>query len=56
MTITRLFKEKLVFGLASFLALTAAYFVSAPSILYVHQPEAPEELLKKSSSIGKQQG
>jgi hypothetical protein len=52
MTITRLLKEKLVYGVASFLALTAVYFVSAPSILYVHQPEAPEELLKKGSSMG----
>lgn len=43
----RTFKRKAVYKLASALFAVAAFVADAvPSILYIHQPEIPEELLK----------
>lgn len=39
-------KRKVAHGMASVLSLVAVTFVSTASILFVHQPETPEELLK----------
>lgn len=39
-------RRSLVYHAATCLSLVAAIFVSAPSVLYIHQPQAPEELLK----------
>lgn len=38
--------HKLSYALASCLAVLATAFVSTMSIMYVNQPEVPEELLK----------
>jgi cyclic lactone autoinducer peptide len=43
----RAFQRKAVYKLASALLLLAVFVVDAvPSVLFVHQPEVPEELLK----------
>ncbi|WP_090715725.1 cyclic lactone autoinducer peptide [Paenibacillus typhae] len=45
--IIRTFQHKAVYKLASVLFTIAAFIAEAvPSVLYIHQPEIPEELLK----------
>ncbi|MEK4329175.1 cyclic lactone autoinducer peptide [Paenibacillus sp. FSL R7-0312] len=38
--------KSIVYGLASCLSVVALTFVSTASILYIHQPKTPSELLK----------
>ncbi|WP_081758858.1 cyclic lactone autoinducer peptide [Paenibacillus graminis] len=39
-------KKRIAHSLATVLSLVAFAFVNTASILYIHQPEVPEELLK----------
>lgn len=45
--IISLVKRSAVYGLASTLSIVAISAASTASILFIHQPEAPSELLKK---------